>query len=74
LLWAQGNAEAAIQMEQFGNQLTKLYPVDTLCGYSVGSIQGGWTVTSSNESVQNTQLFMKLASSRIRRVRQTPVM
>jgi DNA-binding NarL/FixJ family response regulator len=37
-LWAQGNAEAAIQMEKLGNLLTKTYDVDILCGYSVGSV------------------------------------
>jgi len=36
LLWAEGNAEAAIAMEKFGNQLVKAHPVDILCGYSVG--------------------------------------
>jgi DNA-binding response OmpR family regulator len=41
LLCAQGNAEAAIQVEKLGNQLTKTYDLDTLCGYSVSSIQGG---------------------------------
>jgi CheY-like chemotaxis protein len=41
LLWAQGNAEAAIQFEKLGNQLTKTYDVDILCGYSVGRVQGG---------------------------------
>jgi hypothetical protein len=40
-LWAQGNAEAAIQMEKLGNLLTRTYHVDILCGYSVGSVQGG---------------------------------
>jgi DNA-binding NarL/FixJ family response regulator len=41
LLWAQGNAEAAIQVERLGNQLAKTYDVDILCGYSLGSVQGG---------------------------------
>jgi CheY-like chemotaxis protein len=35
LLWAQGNAEAAIQMEKLGNQLTKIHGVEILCRYSV---------------------------------------
>ena len=39
LLWAQGNAEAAIQMEKLGNKLTKIHDVDIFCGYSVGSIE-----------------------------------
>jgi DNA-binding NarL/FixJ family response regulator len=39
LLWAEGNAEAAIATEKLGNQLLKSYAVDILCGYSVG--QGG---------------------------------
>lgn len=41
LLWAQGNAEAAIQVEKLGNQLIKTYDVDILCGYSLGSVQDG---------------------------------
>ena len=41
LLWEQGNAEAAIQVEKLGNQLTKTYDVDILCGYSLGIVQGG---------------------------------
>ena len=39
LLWAQGNAEAAIQFEKLGNQLIKTYNVDILCGYSLGSFE-----------------------------------
>ena len=39
LLWAQGNAEAAIQMEKLGNKLTKIHAVDILCGYSVGRVE-----------------------------------
>jgi len=41
LLWTQGNAEAAIQVEKLGNQLAKTYDVDILCGYSLGIVQGG---------------------------------
>jgi DNA-binding NarL/FixJ family response regulator len=41
LLWAQGNAEAAIQVEKLGNELAKKHDVDILCGYSPGSVQGG---------------------------------
>jgi DNA-binding NarL/FixJ family response regulator len=41
LLWAQGNTEAAIQVEKLGNQLVKIYDVDILCGYSLSSVQGG---------------------------------
>jgi len=39
LLWAQGNADAAIQDEKLCNQLCKIYDVDILCGYSVGPAQ-----------------------------------
>jgi len=39
LLWAQGNAEAAIQMEKLGNQLAALYDLDILCGYSLDQAQ-----------------------------------
>ena len=41
LLWAQGNAEAAIQMEKLGNQLTQSYNVDILCGYPLSSFRQG---------------------------------
>jgi DNA-binding NarL/FixJ family response regulator len=41
LLWAQGNAEAAIEVEKLGNQVAKAYEVDILCGYSLSSVQGG---------------------------------
>ena len=41
LLWAQGNAEAAIQAEGLCNRLTKAYDVDILCGYSLRSVQDG---------------------------------
>jgi DNA-binding NarL/FixJ family response regulator len=41
LLWEQGNAEGAIQMEKLGNQLTKIHNMNILCGYSVGSVPGG---------------------------------
>jgi DNA-binding NarL/FixJ family response regulator len=39
LLWAQGNAKAAVQFEKLGNQLAKMYDVDILCGYSLGSVR-----------------------------------
>jgi CheY-like chemotaxis protein len=41
LLWAQGNAEAVIRIESLTNQISKACEVDILCGYSVGSVQGG---------------------------------
>jgi hypothetical protein len=41
LLWAQGNAEAAIQVEGLCNQLAKAYDADILCGYSLRGVQGG---------------------------------
>jgi len=40
LLWAQGNAEAAIRFEKLGNQLLSRYDIDILCAYSLG-VQGG---------------------------------
>lgn len=41
LLWAQGNVEAAIQIEKLANGLTRRYDVSILCGYSLGKVQGG---------------------------------
>jgi KaiC/GvpD/RAD55 family RecA-like ATPase len=37
ILWAQGNADAAIQIEQLCNQLAKRYEMDILCGFSLSS-------------------------------------
>jgi len=39
LLWAQGNGEAAIQVEKLGNQLAKTHDIDILCGYSLNGVQ-----------------------------------
>lgn len=36
-LLADGNAEGAIRLEQAWDQVTKLYNVDTLCGYSLSA-------------------------------------
>ena len=35
LLWARGDAEAAVQVEKLSNELTKIHDVDILCGYSL---------------------------------------
>jgi len=37
ILWAQGKADGAIQVEQLCNQLTKRYEIDILCGFSLSS-------------------------------------
>jgi DNA-binding NarL/FixJ family response regulator len=37
ILWAQGKADAAIQVEQLCNQLAKRYEMDILCGFSLSS-------------------------------------
>ena len=52
LLWAQGNSEAAIQMEKLGNRLAKRYNVDILCGYSQDSVQG----------VMDRQIFQRICA------------
>jgi len=39
LLWTQGNAEAAIQMEKLGNNLAEIHDADILCGYSLSSVE-----------------------------------
>ena len=41
LLWAQGEVEAAIQIEKLCNKLTQIHDVDILCGYFLDSVQGG---------------------------------
>lgn len=37
LLCAEGNTEAAIQVERLANQLVKTYAIDVLCAYSLGA-------------------------------------
>jgi DNA-binding NarL/FixJ family response regulator len=37
LLWARGNPDAAIEVEQLCNQLAKQFDVDILCGFSLSS-------------------------------------
>jgi DNA-binding NarL/FixJ family response regulator len=41
LLWAEGKTDAAIRIEQLGNDLCKTHKVDILCAYPLGSIHGG---------------------------------
>jgi len=41
VLWAQGNAEAAIQVEKLGNELLKIHNVEILCAYSTDAVPGG---------------------------------
>ena len=52
LLWAQDNAEAAIQVEKLGTHLTKTYDVDILCGYYPGTVQGG----------MDSQIFQRISA------------
>jgi DNA-binding NarL/FixJ family response regulator len=40
LLWAEGKTDAAIQIEQLGNDLAKRHEVDLLCAYPLSSIRG----------------------------------
>jgi DNA-binding NarL/FixJ family response regulator len=41
LLWSQGNAEAAIRLEHLWDDIAKSLDVDVLCGYPLGSFEGG---------------------------------
>ena len=41
LLWAQGNVEAAIQVEHLWDKIAITHKVDIFCGYSLSSFQGG---------------------------------
>jgi DNA-binding NarL/FixJ family response regulator len=38
-LWARGNGEAAVQLEQLWDRLVKMFDLETLCGYAVTSLQ-----------------------------------
>jgi hypothetical protein len=52
ILWAQGNADAAIQVEQLCNQVTKRYEMDILCGFSLSSFY----------REEDKQVFQKICS------------
>ena len=41
LLWAEGNAAAAIRLEQLLDQVATTYEVDILCGYALSSFHSG---------------------------------
>jgi len=41
LLWAQGKEDVAIEFEKLGNELLNTYDIEILCGYSLGTVQGG---------------------------------
>ena len=41
VLWAEGNAEAALRLERLWDEIGELYDVDILCGYPLASCQGG---------------------------------
>ena len=40
LLWAEGNAEAAIRLERLTDRIAMEYNVDILCGYCMATVQG----------------------------------
>ena len=52
ILWAEGNADAAIQVEQLCNQLTKRYQMGILCGFSLSSFY----------SDEDKQVFQRICS------------
>jgi hypothetical protein len=39
-LWAEGNADAAIQLEQLWDEVSTTFKVDILCGYALSSFHG----------------------------------
>jgi DNA-binding NarL/FixJ family response regulator len=53
ILWAQGKADAAVQVEQLCNQLTKQYEIDILCGLSL----------SNFHREEDRQIFQKICSA-----------
>jgi hypothetical protein len=39
LMWAQGNTNAAIQLERIGNELIKTHNIEILCAYPLDVLQ-----------------------------------
>ncbi len=52
LLWAQGDAEAAIRVEDLWNEIATTYYVDILCGYPLGSFH----------SEQDSHIFQRICA------------
>jgi DNA-binding NarL/FixJ family response regulator len=52
LLWHQGNADAAIQLEKFAIHITKVHSVNILCAYSL----------HSGEEIMNDHLFQQICA------------
>jgi DNA-binding NarL/FixJ family response regulator len=41
LLWERGNTEGAVRLERLWDEIARSYRVQVLCGYPLGSFQGG---------------------------------
>lgn len=41
VLCAEGNADAALEVEKLTNKLVRMHDVDILCGYSLGGVESG---------------------------------
>jgi len=54
ILWAQGKTDAAVQVEQLCNQLTKRYDIDILCGFLLNSFY----------REEDKQIFQRIHSER----------
>lgn len=52
LVWADGNAEAAIEIEKLANQLAESHPVNIMCGFCEHEIQGS----------MNAHIFQRICS------------
>jgi hypothetical protein len=52
LFCAQGNVDAAIQIEKLVNELAKTYDIDIFCTYSMNALPGG----------VNSHIFQKICS------------
>ena len=52
ILWAEGKADAAIQLEQLCSKITKQFEIDVLCGFSLSSFY----------REEDKQLFQKICS------------
>ena len=52
LLWEQGNADAAIRLEQLWNEIARTHGIGVLCGYSLKSVQGG----------MDTEIFQRICA------------
>jgi hypothetical protein len=70
VLWKRGNEEAAIKLEMLWNDLSRTYPFQLLCGYSIGNF---YKQTGSFERICEQHTHVMTESSALPFERRVPI-